>query len=209
MRDRHVLRVALFFLGIMFAAIAAFGAFTWNEKGAVLALMAYPAYVFLKWARAVPNERRSESALTTTRLLTDFQRSCESALLQALSSCRRSLMQRSLEGQRDTYIQARISDSDITVFIYEDEAQFHRDSGKRPGIYERPDFRSLQAADSPMRGHRGRPAPCQLLKDLGVQRDQLIGMIRADVIETDDVSQAMAAPQRFSVLARSVCGIER
>lgn len=77
------------------------------------------------------------------RSLTDFQLSCEAALSLQLSAVGRSLAQRRLDGRRERYIHARISDSDITVFICADEAQFHRASGKYPGIYERADFGSL------------------------------------------------------------------
>lgn len=70
--------------------------------------------------------------------LTDFQRSCEAALSSALMAKGLALTDRALAGKKETYITAKVS-PDITVYIYEDEAQFHR-AGTLAGLYEHQDF---------------------------------------------------------------------
>ncbi len=70
--------------------------------------------------------------------LTEFQKKCEKRLTEALSVHKKSLQGRSLDGKKETYIHAHISDSNIEVWIYEDEAMI---SG--PSIdfrFESPDF---------------------------------------------------------------------
>ena len=82
--------------------------------------------------------------METTRLLTQFQKTCEGRLCAALASRGLTLTGRMLEGEAETYIRALVRDTDIEVYIYEDGAQFHR-GGKLAGLYERPDFDDANA----------------------------------------------------------------
>jgi hypothetical protein len=50
-----------------------------------------------------------------------------------------ALTDRVLAGEFETYIQASVSGTDILVYIYRDEAQFHK-AGKRAGTFEHQDF---------------------------------------------------------------------
>jgi hypothetical protein len=43
----------------------------------------------------------------------------------------------------ETFVRADVSDSNVSVYIYEDGAELQID-GKCEGSYERPDFRSLE-----------------------------------------------------------------
>jgi len=79
------------------------------------------------------------ATMETTRSLTDFQRNCEKALGSAFKGGGLSLTDRALAGQSETYIRASVRCTDIVVYIYENEAQFHR-GGKRAGVYEHQDF---------------------------------------------------------------------
>ena len=78
--------------------------------------------------------------MEATRSLTEFQRACEDELCAALASEGLALTGRTLAGETETYIRASVSRTDIVVYIYEDEAQFHRD-GKVAGRFEHQDFR--------------------------------------------------------------------
>ena len=84
-------------------------------------------------------ELGSLAVMDSTRSLTQFQQTCESALRAALASEGLALAERTLAGETQTYIHGSVRGTDIEVYIYEDEAQFHR-SGKLAGWYERPDF---------------------------------------------------------------------
>jgi hypothetical protein len=81
------------------------------------------------------------------RQLTAFQRTCETALASALRDVGRELERRELHGQAETFVRARVAGTGITVYIYEDEAQFHR-KDKLAGLYERADFSSLDELQS-------------------------------------------------------------
>jgi hypothetical protein len=74
-----------------------------------------------------------------TRSLTKFQRECEEELISALSARGLALVGRTLAGESETYIHAVIRGADIEIYIYEDEAQFHK-GGKRAGVFEHQDF---------------------------------------------------------------------
>ena len=54
--------------------------------------------------------------------LTSFQKKCEADLNNALEDAGHRLEERTLDGINETYIRARISGTDNTIFIYEDEA---------------------------------------------------------------------------------------
>ena len=80
--------------------------------------------------------------------LTPFQLRCEAALSSALSSLGTQLVQREVLGNNESYIRASIQGSDLVVYIYEDEAQFHNSLGLA-GLYEAEDYvtsESLQYA---------------------------------------------------------------
>ena len=76
-----------------------------------------------------------------SRPLTEFQRACEDRLGVELASEEFGLTERTLAGESQTYIRALVRDTDIAVYIYEDEAQFHR-GAKLKRAYERADFDS-------------------------------------------------------------------
>jgi hypothetical protein len=71
--------------------------------------------------------------------LTEFQRICERDLCSTLAAKHSGLTNRTVTGQSETYIHASVLGTDIEVYIYEDEAQFHR-GGKLAGLYEHQDF---------------------------------------------------------------------
>jgi len=77
--------------------------------------------------------------MEVTRLLTEFQRTCENGLCSALAAEGFALKDRTLAGETETYIYASVPGTDIEVYIYEDEAQFHK-HGKLAGLYDLPDF---------------------------------------------------------------------
>jgi hypothetical protein len=74
-----------------------------------------------------------------TRVLTEFQQGCEAELRSALAATHQTLTARMLAGETETYIRASVAGTDIVVYIYEDEAQFHR-GGKVAGRFEHQDF---------------------------------------------------------------------
>jgi hypothetical protein len=77
--------------------------------------------------------------MNATRSLTEFQQKCERELCSALAARGLALADRTLAGESETYIHASVPGTDIEVYIYEDEAQFHKD-GKRAGVFEHQDF---------------------------------------------------------------------
>jgi hypothetical protein len=79
--------------------------------------------------------------MNATRSLTEFQQKCEGELCSALAARCLALAHRTLAGETETYIRASVSGTDIVVYIYEDEAQFHR-GGKVAGRFEHQDFSS-------------------------------------------------------------------
>jgi hypothetical protein len=77
------------------------------------------------------------------RDLTPFQRDCEASLVDALRRAGFRLTDRSLEGQNEVYVKARVDSTNIWVYIYQDEA------GTDKGTLEAPDYstpRDLQLA---------------------------------------------------------------
>ena len=82
-----------------------------------------------------------KAVVKVSRSLTEFQRSCEHELSSAIAAKKLALANRALAGESETYICASVRGTDIVVYIYTDEAQFHR-SGKVAGRYEHQDFRS-------------------------------------------------------------------
>ena len=77
--------------------------------------------------------------MNTTRSLTEFQQQCEGELCSTQAARGLALADRILAGESETYIRASVRGTDIEVYIYEDEAQFHQD-GKRAGVFEHQDF---------------------------------------------------------------------
>jgi hypothetical protein len=75
--------------------------------------------------------------------LTAFQIKCEAKLLAALADCGSRLGGRRLEGERETYITARIDGTDLAIYIYPDEAHIFGPSADI--LFESPDFRSPDA----------------------------------------------------------------
>jgi hypothetical protein len=76
------------------------------------------------------------------RPLTPFQVETEVALRDALAAIQVSLEQRTIEGERDTFVRAKLSGTPLEVFIYEDEAGV-----QGPGVdlqFESPDYDSSQ-----------------------------------------------------------------
>jgi len=70
--------------------------------------------------------------------MTPFQLKCEQRLIVALANVGRDLLDRRIEGINESYIHARISDSKIEVWIYEDEAMI---SGEGLDLrFESPDY---------------------------------------------------------------------
>ena len=86
--------------------------------------------------------------MAAPRSLTEFQETCERELGLALAARGSALAGRTLAGESETYIHAFVRDTDVEVYVYENEAQFHQ-GGKRAGIFEHQDFgtpEQLQAA---------------------------------------------------------------
>jgi len=77
--------------------------------------------------------------MNATRSLTDFQQKCERELCSALAARGLALADRTLAGEAETYVRATVRDTDIVVYIYEDEAQFHKGE-RRVGVFEHQDF---------------------------------------------------------------------
>jgi len=75
--------------------------------------------------------------------LTEFQLKCERLLIERLAEARRSISNRTLGGQRETYITGTIEGTDITFWIYDDGAGFKSSRGNP--IFEKPDYKSLDA----------------------------------------------------------------
>jgi hypothetical protein len=74
------------------------------------------------------------------RTLSEFQKSCLRELERVLAPLSRQIMEPRLLGEHETYLQTRVADSDIEIFIYEDEATFSVSGTHR--MYERCDYRS-------------------------------------------------------------------
>jgi hypothetical protein len=74
------------------------------------------------------------------RKLTDFQVRCEARLTDALAAVGKSVSNRVLAGQSETYIRGMVG-ADLTFWIYEDGADFKTPSSHP--IFEKPDFDSL------------------------------------------------------------------
>jgi len=77
------------------------------------------------------------------RHLTAFQKSCESAIESALALVGAAVVNRELQGERETYIRAAVDGSDLILYIYEDEAQFHTSAGLA-GLYESQSYTSWE-----------------------------------------------------------------
>ena len=77
--------------------------------------------------------------MNATSSLTEFQQKCEGELCSALAARGLALADRTLAGESETYIHASVGGTAIEVYIYENEAQFHKD-GKRAGVFEHQDF---------------------------------------------------------------------
>jgi hypothetical protein len=60
--------------------------------------------------------------------LSPFQEQCEEKLSAALSAQGHHLIERVLAGKNETFIQAKVAGTDLEVYIYSDEAQFHKAS---------------------------------------------------------------------------------
>lgn len=75
------------------------------------------------------------------RNLTEFQQLAETKLLSSLEEIATTLVGREVLGMRETYIRSLVRGTDIVVYIYDDEAQFHV-GPVAEGIYETSDFRS-------------------------------------------------------------------
>ena len=71
-------------------------------------------------------------------MLSAFQISCESALCAALAQHGSSLHDRVLGGEKETYITARFAGTDLSVYIYDDEASILGQGVDRR--FEVPDF---------------------------------------------------------------------
>jgi len=54
--------------------------------------------------------------------LTQFQTKSEAVLIEDLTLVGRRLVNRRLEGVSETYIRAKVSETELVLFIYEDEA---------------------------------------------------------------------------------------
>ena len=74
------------------------------------------------------------------RKLTEFQIQCEKHLIDALGVIGKSVANRELAGQSDTYIQGMVG-ADLTFWIYEDGADFKSPSSHPH--FEKPDYDSL------------------------------------------------------------------
>ena len=86
--------------------------------------------------------------MSVSRRLTGFQEQCERELRSALAARGLALSDRIVAGESEAYVRASVRGTDIEVYIYEDEAQFHR-GGRRAGVFEHQDFddaTQLQAA---------------------------------------------------------------
>ena len=70
--------------------------------------------------------------------LSRFQINCESQLQAVLAQFDRTLENREVGGESESYVTGRISGTEIQMYIYEDEAQF-RGKG-RDCRFEAPDF---------------------------------------------------------------------
>jgi len=77
--------------------------------------------------------------MSTGHSLTLFQLHCEAALSGALSLLGTQLVQREVLGNNESYVRASVLGSEIVVYIYEDEAQFHNGQGL-VGLYESQDY---------------------------------------------------------------------
>jgi hypothetical protein len=75
--------------------------------------------------------------------LTEFQLKCERLLIESLAEARSSISNRTLGGQRETYITGTIEGTDITFWIYDDGADFKSSRGNP--IFEKSDYKSLDA----------------------------------------------------------------
>ena len=71
---------------------------------------------------------------------TQFQINCEAELIEALKQVGLHVTGRRLDGIRETYVRAKISDTDYTVFIYDDEASIQEP--KTDLRFESPDYDS-------------------------------------------------------------------
>ncbi len=71
-------------------------------------------------------------------MLSAFQIACETALRAALEQHGSSLLDRSIQGENETYITARLAGTEISVYIYDDEASILGPGVDRP--FEVPDF---------------------------------------------------------------------
>lgn len=78
------------------------------------------------------------------RELSLFQVRCESALAAALVSMGVALNSRELLGVNETYVRALLGDSDLVVYIYVEEAQYHS-AGGLAGLYESQDYSSPES----------------------------------------------------------------
>src|SRR4051812_32627972 len=77
--------------------------------------------------------------MTIPRSLSAFQQQCESELSSALAAEGFVLADRIVAGESESYVRASVLGTDIEVYIYDDEAQFHRGE-KRAAGFEHQDF---------------------------------------------------------------------
>jgi len=82
--------------------------------------------------------------MSTDHSLTLLQMDCEAALSTALHSLETQLIQREILGNKESYVCASVLGSDIVIYIYEDEAQFHNGQGL-VGLYESHDYATSES----------------------------------------------------------------
>ena len=76
------------------------------------------------------------------RPLSAFQKQCLETVKRALGDLDRQLYDTAIDGRNETYVHAKVSDSQIELWIYDDEAMF---SGPSLDMrFEHPDYGSPQ-----------------------------------------------------------------
>ncbi len=73
--------------------------------------------------------------------MTAFQVQCEKKLADALAAIGKSISDRRLAGNAETYVQGNVG-ADLTFWIYEDGADFKTSLSNQ--IFEKPDFNDLE-----------------------------------------------------------------
>ena len=77
----------------------------------------------------------------TKRELTKFQVKCEHNLVERLRTLGKSISNRTLGGKTETYITGTIEGTNISLWIYDDGADFK--AAKGGPMFEKPDYKSL------------------------------------------------------------------